>query len=167
MLRTTSLLMRVLNVLNWIGVALFGFLLIATFAAADHFLQGAARALPHARSGELLLAIRLLCCIVLVVGPPAHLVFTRLGAILRTVEVGDPFVAANGRRLRTIGWAMLVMQVVDLIFGYVALRVTEQTGEYFGWSFSLGGWIAALLIFVLAEVWTQGAAMRDDLQGTV
>lgn len=33
--------------------------------------------------------------------------------------------------------------------------------------FSVNGWLAVLLTFLLARVFTEGARMRDDLEGTV
>ena len=33
--------------------------------------------------------------------------------------------------------------------------------------FSINGWLAVLLTFVLARVFAQGALMRDELEGTV
>jgi hypothetical protein len=33
--------------------------------------------------------------------------------------------------------------------------------------FSIDGWLAVLLTFVLSRVFAQGALMRDDLEGTV
>jgi hypothetical protein len=50
----------------------------------------------------------------------------------------DPFVPANAARLRRIGWALVATQL-----------------------------LAILLAFVLAAVFEQGAAMRDELEGTV
>jgi hypothetical protein len=32
---------------------------------------------------------------------------------------------------------------------------------------SIGGWIAVLMVFVLARVFAAGSAMRDDLEGTI
>lgn len=166
MLGMASMIMRILNWLNWVVVALFGLLLVLTVAVPGEFMRHAA-VMPKADPRDVLLAIRLLCCVVLAAGPATHFLLTRLGAILDTVAAGDPFILRNGERLRTVGWALLAIQLIDLVFGFVAVRISAQTGEYLGWSFSLGGWIAVLLVFVLAEVWTQGAAMRDDLQGTV
>jgi hypothetical protein len=37
----------------------------------------------------------------------------------------------------------------------------------FEWSFGLTGWIAVLMLFVLARVFHQGARMREELEGTV
>jgi hypothetical protein len=36
-----------------------------------------------------------------------------------------------------------------------------------GSGFSFAPWLSVLLLFVLAGVFTQGARMRDDLEGTV
>jgi hypothetical protein len=33
--------------------------------------------------------------------------------------------------------------------------------------FSINGWLAVLLTFLLARVFAQGTLMRDDLEGTV
>jgi len=79
----------------------------------------------------------------------------------------DPFVAANAARLRAIGWALVGLQVLD--FPMMAIRhnfpglgnAVPDTG------LSLGGWLAVLLVFVLARIFDNGTAMRDYLQETI
>jgi hypothetical protein len=34
-------------------------------------------------------------------------------------------------------------------------------------TFSIGGWIAVLMVFVLSRIFAAGAVMRDELEGTV
>jgi len=88
--------------------------------------------------------------------------------MVRTVEEGDPFVPANGRRLQAIGWALLVLQFADMAFGILAGRIAQLGAQFgTGWSFSLIGWIAVLLVFVLARIFAQGAAMREELEMTI
>lgn len=166
MLQATSILLRLLNVLNWVVGIAFAGMVAVSFAAEAAFLAELAPRFG-ARSGALLTDLRLAFAIGIPVIPAASIIFTRLLAILASVRAGDAFVAANGGRLRTIAWALLVIQIADLGFGFVAVRFTENSGEYFGWSPSIVGWLAVLLLFVLAQVWTQGAAMRDELEGTV
>lgn len=167
MLRAATVLMQVLKVLNWIIVGVFALVLLASFVAEPAFLRGGVRMFgPEAAAGAVR-DMRIVLGIGIVTGVPAHMIFTRLLAILHSVGAGDAFVAANGRHLQVIGWALLAIQIADLGFGLVAMRASRATGEYFGWSFSVGGWISVLLVFVLARVFTQGAAMRDDLEGTV
>jgi hypothetical protein len=100
--------------------------------------------------------------------PLAHLVLSRLLAIVETVRTGDPFVAGNAARLRGIAWAVLGLELLHLAVGAVAAAVsTEAAPLDVDWSFSPTRWLAVLLLFVLAGVFEQGARMRADLEGTV
>lgn len=93
-----------------------------------------------------------------------------LGALLgmiRSAREGDPFIAANARRLRVIGWALLAMQFLDFALGRAAVPLEMDSLAAGHNGSSLGGWMAVLLVFVLAQVFAQGSTMRDDLEGTV
>ena len=46
-------------------------------------------------------------------------------------------------------------------------RITAADPLDIGWSFSATGWLAVLLLFVLARVFNEGAEMRYELEGTV
>lgn len=80
----------------------------------------------------------------------------------------DPFVPANAARLRRIGWALVVTQLLAIPLQWTAGCIAEA-GSDFGdmGGISLEGLLAILLAFVLAAVFEQGAAMRDELEGTV
>ena len=97
----------------------------------------------------------------------AHIILTRLIAMIDDVRAGRPFAGANAARLRLIAWTLLAIQLLDLAFGLISIRASEQTGEYFGWSFGMTGWLAVLLLFVLARVFEGGAAMQDELEQTI
>lgn len=167
MLRSAGFIVRSLNVLNWVLGAAFVLLLVLTFAFEGRITATLATQYPEGQAGTLLRDGRLVLLVGLAGWAPARLLFVRLTAILRTVETGDAFIVENGERLRAIGWALLALQVLDLAYGWLALNVSAATGEYFGWSFSIAGWLSILLVFVLAQIWTQGAAMRDELNATV
>src|SRR5687767_12291007 len=100
--------------------------------------------------------------------PIAHVVLKRLLAIVGTVRAGDPFVSANASRLQTIAWALLTLQLLSLAVAAIerAISTTERP-FHFDAGFSINGWLAVLLTFVLARVFAKGAHMRDDLEGTV
>ena len=49
----------------------------------------------------------------------------------------------------------------------VSPRYTRSAGFSHSTGFSINGWLAVLLTFVLARVFAEGALMRDDLQETV
>src|SRR5207237_1024035 len=112
-------------------------------------------------------AMRLLLVLGVLVSYPVHVIFTRLRAIVATAQAGDPFVAANARRLHAVGWALLAIQILDLLSGLIGISLAVRHVETGGWSPSAGGWIAVLMIFVLARVFTIGTRMRDDLEMTV
>ena len=116
---------------------------------------------------SVLVAIRLLFGCGIVAAAVLHRVFTNLLAILRSVRSGDPFTKTNATRLRAIGWALLTFQVLDLGLGGFAARFAYLHVRFMTWSPAVGGWLAVLLVFVLADVFRRGAAMRDDLAATI
>lgn len=166
MLNVARRLLQVLLVLNWVavaGIVAFAVVLVATpermtAGFADDF-------------GEKADAVRQAMIAMMVVGSfavfPVHVIFARLIAIIDTVRASKPFIAGNADRLRHIAWAMLALQIVDMVFGWFAWRLGEATGELIGWQFSVTGWLAVLLLFILARVFQQGAAMQDELEATV
>jgi Protein of unknown function (DUF2975) len=84
------------------------------------------------------------------------------------VRAGDPFVAANAVRLRAIAWILLVLQVLSLIVGAIANAISTPARPIdVDAGFSINGWLAVLLTFLLARVFAEGTLMRDDLEGTV
>jgi hypothetical protein len=81
-----------------------------------------------------------------------------------TVRSGDPFVAENAARLQTIAWCVLALQLLHLTFGVMAATV-NAAGSNVDWTFSgLTGWLAVVLLFVLARVFEEGTQMREDLE---
>ena len=93
-----------------------------------------------------------------------HLILRRLLAIVSTVHGGDPFILDNAQRLQAIAWCVLALEVLRLIVAGIAAIVWEP-GRIDAFSFT--PWVAVLLLFVLAGVFTHGARMREDLEGTV
>jgi uncharacterized membrane protein len=88
--------------------------------------------------------------------------------MVATVRAGDPFVAANAYRLQAIAWLLLVVQVLSVIIGAIGRAVsTTENPVHLDAGFSINGWLAVLLTFVLARVFAEGALMRQDLEGTI
>ena len=97
-----------------------------------------------------------------------HLVLTRLLAIVRTVRDSDPFVAANAARLQSIAWTLLVLQLLGMLIEMIARTIsTPEHPVNIETGFSLNGWLAVLLTFLLARVFSVGATMRSELEGTI
>ncbi len=166
MLILTRRILTVLLVLNWIAVAVlvvFGGVLLALpeFMAA-RFAEDFGGDGDAAR-----LALVGVMAVGIVAAVPVHVIFTRIIAMIDTVRIGSPFAPINAERLRQVAWAMLALQIVDLAYGWFATQLSAATGESMAWQFSLTGWLAVLLLFVLAQVFQQGAAMQDEIEGTV
>ena len=97
-----------------------------------------------------------------------HILLTRLLAIVETVRFGDPFVSGNAARLQTTAWALLGLELAHLAVGAIAAFVSSASQPLdIDWNFSVTGWLAVLLLFLLARVFEHGTRMRDDLEGTV
>jgi hypothetical protein len=90
-----------------------------------------------------------------------------LAQIIASAGAGDPFISANARRLQTIGWALLALQLLDIPGAFLAKFFPSLGSAAPDVTFSPGGWIAVLMVFVLSRVFAAGSAMRDDLEGTV
>ncbi len=96
---------------------------------------------------------------------------TTLLDLVRSVEEGTPFSRINAARLRLFGWLMIAIQVVGLPLAQLAAQVEEALDPAEVASSDLGislnTILAILLAFILAGVFEQGAAMREELEGTV
>jgi len=93
----------------------------------------------------------------------------RLLEILKTLRFGSPFVAENGRRLKRIGWALLIGELakIALVVGsWIALVFGVRLGEG-GDGIDVLAWIAVLVVFVLAEVFQEGARIKEEQDFTV
>lgn len=90
-----------------------------------------------------------------------------LSRMIATVVTGDPFVADNATRLRTIGWSLLIIQLLDIPAAVIARAFPALGAAAPDPGVSPAGWLAVLMSFVLARVFVVGTRMRDDLEGTV
>ena len=167
MLRTARLILGILNVLNWAaGVPLVLFL---GFLAIEPAVMPAqlASEFDAVETAALVRWLWIVCLVSLVTVPLAHVIFTRLRAMIADVETGDVFSPPSIARLRTIAWCLLGISAADLVFGLASIEVSAQTGEYLGWSPSLSPWLVSGLLFILARIFAEGIAMREDLEGTI
>jgi hypothetical protein len=97
----------------------------------------------------------------------AYVLLGALGQIIASVSSGDPFIADNAVRLRRIGWSLLGLQLLDMPAALIANAYPALGAAAPYADLSPAGWLAVLMAFVLARVFTVGSRMRDDLQGTV
>jgi hypothetical protein len=166
-LPVARLTLQILIVLNWLSGAAILALLTAT-VVAEQWTFAALGITPASGIPAMIMGLRAVAALGVVGVALNDHVLRRLLAIVGTVREGDPFLAANAHRLRTIAWALLALQLLSLVIGAIGKAISTPANPlHFDAGFSTSGWLAVVLTFVLARVFAQGAAMRDDLEGTV
>lgn len=90
----------------------------------------------------------------------------RLRRIFATLTAGDPFHPENVRRLRVIGLVLLGLEIgryVVYAIGTWALSEADVSRP----EFSPTAWFSVLVVFVLAEVFREGARLRREAELTI
>jgi hypothetical protein len=158
--------LRILIVLNWLSGAAIAALLVVM--PNRQWIMSAFHLSPSPEADRLIMGMRAIAAVGLVAIPLNYAVLKRLLAIVETVRAGDPFVAANAFRLRAIAWTLLALQLLSLVIGAIAKAVSTPAHPlHLQAGFSISGWLAVLLTFLLARVFAEGTLMREDLEGTV
>lgn len=165
-LPVASVALRTLIVLNWLSAVVILAVLVAM--PNRQWIMSAFEIPPSPDTDRLIMGMRAIAVIGLALIPVNYFVLKHLLAIVETVRAGEPFVAANASRLQAIAWALFVLQVASLVIGAIAKAVSTPVHPiHLDAGFSVNGWLAVLLTFLLARVFAEGTRMRDDLEGTV
>lgn len=107
---------------------------------------------------------------------PLGLIFNflvTLNKLIDSVGHGEPFAAENALRLSRMGWLVLAIQVATIPLGALGYWLAEQLKGMedihadVDVGFSGNGLVLALVLFILARIFRHGAAMREELEGTV
>lgn len=177
------------NVLIWIGLAALGLVFLGSLIAqpfipglvADALAQGAQEGADSASifggsldREQVVAMLRgpafpvLLLVLLLYVGGLATIT-GRLRRIFETLTRGDPFHPENARRLRLIGFALVLLEITaqmapDLVFALLPDDVGPG-GE--GVKPNFTAWFSIAVVFVLAEVFREGARLRREAELTI
>ncbi|HEX4665919.1 MAG TPA: DUF2975 domain-containing protein [Chthoniobacterales bacterium] len=123
---------------------------------------------PLAETEPLFQGMRAMALLGLITIPLHYVILRRLLDVVESVRRGASFAAENASRLQAIAWAMLGLQLISIGIGEIAEGVsTPKHPLHVDAGFSTAGWLAVLLLFVLARVFAEGARMREELEGTV
>jgi hypothetical protein len=152
--------------MNWLGgIAILALLLVMP---NEQWIMQAFKLTPSPDTERLIMGLRAIAVLGLVSIPLNYLILKRLLAIVKTVRAGDPFVAANAVRLQAIAWTLLALNVLSIVIGAIAKSVSTPAHPlHINAGFSINGWLAVVLTFLLARVFAEGTLMREDLEGTV
>ena len=159
-------LLRVLIIVNWLGG--LAILVLVVAMPNKQWIMSAFKLSPSPDADRLVMGLRAVAVLGLAVIPLNYVVMKKLLAIVATVREGDPFVAANAQRLQVIAWVLLALNLLSIVIGAIGKSVsTPAHPVHLDAGFSINGWLTVLLTFLLARVFAKGAAMREDLEGTV
>lgn len=158
--------LRTLLILN-IGA---GALLVASFAGTfivePFFIDFFSKRPPRIDSGLLMLVLRIWMLLAIPAIAAVHVALSRLLAMVEAVRARDPFAPGSAARVKTVAWSMIVIQVFDLVCVVMAAAM-NAAGSNIDWSLSVTGWVAVVLLFVLARLFEEGTGIRDNLEAII
>lgn len=167
LVRGAIVTVRAALIANRLFLAAVGAGFVASWVVPGFFDRILLQADPSTDLASALTGVRLLILVGIVMAVATDRLLVALSAILASAAQRDPFVHGNAARLMTIGWSLLTLQLLDLLCSglahyWASLGSAAPRGDV-----SLGGWVATLMVFVLARAFAAGAVMRDDLEGTI
>jgi len=90
----------------------------------------------------------------------------RLRRIFGALTAGDPFHPDNVRRLRVVGLMLAGLELGRYLVWGIGLSMLPDV-EHVEPDFSLTAWFSVLVVFVLAEVFREGARLRREAELTI
>lgn len=90
----------------------------------------------------------------------------RLRKIFATLTAGDPFHPDNVKRLRVIGLMLSGLEIGRYAFRSTVAWLLPEARDV-GGGVSLTPWFSVLVVFVLAEVFREGARLRREAELTI
>ncbi len=104
----------------------------------------------------------------------ALVVVSRLRRIFTTLIDGDPFVPENATHLRVIWMTLVAYEILRMVVTSGAIMtlhlsgaMTQMSGLRGGLSINGGLWLAVAVLVVLAEIFREGARLRDEQKLTI
>ncbi|MDO1560143.1 DUF2975 domain-containing protein [Brevundimonas sp. 2R-24] len=95
------------------------------------------------------------------------LIVRRLRRIVATVQVGDPFEPRNAQRLRQVGGLLAVASLGQYLLRLIGAHFLPNAVTRQDLSDLMTPGFAVLAIFVLAEVFREGARLRTEAELTI
>jgi hypothetical protein len=87
----------------------------------------------------------------------------RLLELLKTLRFGSPFVKENATRFRSVGWALLIGELSKIVIWILA----AFTGADVEADLDFTLFVSIAAVFVLSEVFREGARMKEEQDLTV
>ena len=167
LLRTSRLIVTLAVLLNRLFLCAVSLALPLSWFFSARFNAMLLQDAPNVDARMEATGLRLLMVVGVAMGLGIEVLLSALRRTLASASTGDPFIAVNAQRLRTMGWALLGLQLLDIPAVFIGRLFPSLGSAAPEISFAPGGWLAVLMLFILSRIFTAGTAMRDDLEGTV
>lgn len=143
-------------------------LLPAIMVGQDEILKHLSAEAGHTLDWQAIVAMQLIFVLIAAMAGMAYHWLRELRRVVDSVGLGDPFIPENADRLARMGWLTVAIEAVSIPVGgigqWLAATIKDATSDF---GLSIGGILLALVLFILARVFREGARMRSDLEGTV
>jgi hypothetical protein len=160
----------VLFFLTWAGAVILALLSLLLLAVPLDTLAGGRNVTIPLRNGAEVTATGPMLASMIAVYAFTGFVLIFLLACLRKVfgylAAGDPFHPDNVGRLRLIGVALIGLNVIPILARLIGRALFPDIPFDNRW-FDLTGWSSILVVFVLAEVFREGARLRREAELTI
>jgi hypothetical protein len=162
-----KIILDVVYFMLWAGLALMALLMLLTLLLSfdPDLLQSVAARIRVSSSGGLavlLMGVQLAYALTIA---GVLIIVRALRRIFMTLTIGDPFHPDNINRLRLIGLMLAALEIGRyVVMGMSRFApVLHLKGE----GFNLTAWFSVLVVFVLAEVFREGARLRREAELTI
>ena len=170
-----KLLLDIVYFILWALLGLASLIIVMIVAGGIYRLLGVGPDLPQGLQQFLAMDVVIALPMAIVALGAIIFIIDRLRRIFRTLTDGDPFVPENAVHLRAIALGVAVYQALSYAsHGVIALVFTLSGspvaggGRVFGdFSLNLGAWFAVIAFLVLAEVFREGARLREEQKFTI
>ncbi|MDZ4760975.1 MAG: DUF2975 domain-containing protein [Alphaproteobacteria bacterium] len=103
----------------------------------------------------------------------AMIICSYLRGVFETLVAGDPFVPDNARRFRSIAIVLAGIEIARMFISLLvqfllgAFGVVNEGEATITFSLNISVWFSVLTLVVLAQVFKEGAAMREEQKMTI
>lgn len=109
----------------------------------------------------------------LLIGFGAIYIGNRLKFIFSSLEVGDPFIDINADYLKQIAFCLAGLEIGRFLIKFITLLILKIFGQPSGGVVTIDidpsiiAWCAVLVLFILSEIFKEGARLRKSDQLTI
>lgn len=160
-----TVLMWLVIVVGGVFFLLFGVGYLTSLSGGDLSTPVVSAAVDDLSANKLLTLLMSLLIFV----PATVFICFQLRKILETLAMGDPFVPENASRLKRIAFTVAIMEFLRYVAISIVYLLPRSDDTFEGASVvpNFATWVAFVALFVLAQVFQEGARLRAEEKMTI